>query len=315
VKKLGFSILELLLSISLLAVLMLIIGQILSNSTRAWERGRSKITRFQQARQAFETVQQRLASATLAPYLDYEYNSSAPSIPVSYGRRSDLVFRSGEARSLIGQSGSGQLSGHALIFTTAAGLDQGPSRERFRSLLNLCGFYVSHGPPANVPGRGGEFGLTTTPQFGLFEFCQPTTYSPPTNAGGLIAAAPIPAVAPRLLAENIFLLLILPLAPIEFGAFTYSPKTPSLRYDSSEHHHRLPLSVRVIMIAMDEASAVRVRDMGISSKLVPPYLFKSVTTSIEIDNDLHALEDHLNSDLASSISYQIFDTTLQLPTT
>ena len=289
---------------------MLIMGQIISNSTDAWRRGRSKITRFQQARQAFETLQQRLASASLAPYWDYEYDAAAPTIPTQYGLRSDFVFRSGKAEATISPPSNGRLQGHAMIFTAPLGAHEDSAKVRFRSLINLWGCYVGFFETSTLLPRAEEFGLNGRAHFGLYEFCQPLM--PVSESDAPVAAPAVSISNPQFVAENVILLVIRPLA-----ASADSPPSPysmaqDFRYDSAEHGHQLPASVRVIMVAIDKDSANWVTDADKFDQLIPENLFEFAASAEQIDTDLRRLESHLNQGLGKRLSYQIFDTTLQL---
>ena len=306
----GFSILELLLSVALLSILMLVMGQVLSNSTEAWKRGRSKITRFQQARQAFETLQQRLASANLATYWDYEYDPTAPTLPTRYRLRSDLTFRCGTAHSLLSPPDLGKLQGHALIFSAPLGADQEPRMERFRSVMNLCGFYVGHVKSPDLPPRAEEFGLTQQTQFGLFEFSQPMSL--PALLGASTGPVVLPVTDSRLVAENVILLILLPWVINEGAADSPIIPAPDFQYDASLHEHQLPAALRVIMVAMDDDSADWITAVGKADQLIPSGLFENATSAVQISSDLRQLEAHLNHGLARRITHHIFDTTLSM---
>ena len=310
----GFSLIELLLSMAVLSIMLVILGQVITNSTNAWSLGRGKITRYQEARQAFETIQQRLSQATLATYWDYEYDPSAPTIPTAYAPRSSLIFRCGEAPSVLTGLAGGDLTGHAIVFTAALGRDTSPEHGRFRALLNLCGFYVSHGPDESVPVKGKQAGLKDVKRFRLFEFCQPAnelplfaTTSTPTSPW----TGPVGVDHARPLAENIILLV---LAPVNNGVQA-NPNdiAPGYSYDAAAYNHELPAELRIIMVAMDEASAIRIGEGPAEKNLLPTGLFKNAASPADIDRDLRTLQDHLNTGLGVQVAYQIFDTVIPLP--
>lgn len=310
----GFSLIELLLSMAVLSIMLVMLGQVITSSTNAWTLGRGKITRFQEARQAFETIQQRLSQATLATCWDYEYDPAAPTIPTAYVPRSNLIFRCGDARSVLTGHTEGDLTGHAVAFTAALGRDTAPEHGRFRALLNLCCFYVSHGPDKSVPQQGKRAGLEAVRRFRLFEFCQPASELPlfATSSNTTSTwAGPVGVEHSRALADNIMLLVLAPMS----GGVTVSPHAiaPDYSYDAAAHDHELPAALRVIMVAMDEASAIRLRDGHAEDDLLPAGIFKNVASSADIERDLRTLQDHLDRELDVRIAYQIFDTTIPLP--
>lgn len=99
---------------------------------------------FRNSRAAFESMTQRISSATLNTYWDYD----TPRLPTKYERRSELRFISGQADDLL--SGSGRKTNtHAIFFHAPLGfVDRSLNRSADRdfkgldNLLNTWGYFV-----------------------------------------------------------------------------------------------------------------------------------------------------------------------------
>ena len=97
----GFTLVELLVSTAIIALIMLLLVQVTNNISAAWRTTADKVEKFQEARDGFEAMTRRISQATLNTYWDY-YNvagvprnqSASPGsfLPFSYGRQSDLRF-------------------------------------------------------------------------------------------------------------------------------------------------------------------------------------------------------------------------------
>lgn len=312
----GFSLVELLVSMAVLSLLLTLMGRVMDGSTRAWKQGRNKVARFAEARQAFETIQHRLSQATLATTWTYRQDPSAPTIPLEFVPSSNLFFRSGQAADLFAGGPSGTMHGHGVLFAAPIGWDVTPGRERFRGLLNLCGFFVSHGPDDDIPNAAQNAGVTSRQRFRLFEMCQPAselTFAD-TSAESVSSPAPVSAARAKPLAGNIILLVISPMGTERPDAQTNAPfLSPDYRYDSAANNHELPASVRVVLVAIDEESAERVRSAGRESGLLPQKLFTHAAGSADLDRDLEDLRQHLDHGVGVRVAYQIFDATIALP--
>src|SRR3954468_13786824 len=70
----AFTLVELIASASVIALLMLMLVQMSKATGDTWKKGLSKAEQFRETRRAFEIVTRRLASATLNTYWDYEYD-------------------------------------------------------------------------------------------------------------------------------------------------------------------------------------------------------------------------------------------------
>jgi uncharacterized protein (TIGR02599 family) len=116
------------------------------------------------------------------------------------------------------------------------------------------------------------------------------------------------------LAENIILLVIAPLAT-ENPESTANPHYigSRLEYDSAANGHELPAALRLVLVAIDEGSAERLRNAGREGRLLPHDVFKHAAGSADLDRDLETLRRHLDHGVGVRVAYQIFDATISLP--
>ena len=100
----GFTLVELIASAAVIALLMLMLVQMSRSTGDTWRHGMSKAEEFRESRRAFEVVTRRLALATLNTYWDYQWgkgvdpstiDQSKPNAPAptGYRRESELRFR------------------------------------------------------------------------------------------------------------------------------------------------------------------------------------------------------------------------------
>jgi len=302
----GFSLIEVLTSMAVLGLLMLLLSQIVSGTFSAWTRGRSQLEKFEQARAAMQTLQDRLADAVLTPYLEYQFDPAAPTIPVAYEPQSALRFRVAPAAELFTAGPELSMSGHGVSFTAMLGHEDFALRSRPSLALNACGFFVAHGEDLRgLPSAPAAAGLKPRQRFRLYHTCQPASqfaayseWHDPLQPWSSESAHPI--------AENIALLVLVPMTDEEtlVGGDTY---------DSSQHRHELPALLRVILLALDDRSAQRVEDAQLRTQLIPEGLFRDLTTPAEVTADLERLRQHLDQSLGLPIDYQIMDQLIALP--
>lgn len=300
----GFSLIEVLTSMTVLGLLMLVLSQIVSGAFAAWTRGRGNMEKFQQARAAMQTLHDTLTHAVLSPHLEYRHDPAAPTIPVAYEANSALRFRTGEAANLFAASPSLTLKGHGVVFAATLGRDTLGQIEGPRAALNECGFFVAHGDDRRwLPATAA--GLKPRSRFRLYHSCQPASEFSAYHSWH-DPLAPLSTESARPVAENIALLVLAPMTDENTLAGSGS-------YDSAQHRHELPALLRVIMLALDERSAQRVEEAGLSARLIPQGLFRDPSTPANIDADLERLRRHLDQSLNVPVDYHLFDQLIALP--
>lgn len=252
----GFTLVELLVSMAILALLLLILVSMTDATRRTWTYTSSKIEEFRTAREAFESITRKLGQATLNTYLDYHFPDNNTSLPPDkYIRQSELRFISGPAASLLPKindvnGGPLSASSHAIFFQAPLGSVSNTTYSNLSNLLNTWGYFVEFGSdkpswPAfirNLPRPPAEHF-----RFRLMELMEPSDsltlyrYTSGTNNNGGPKCAtyntmewftvPYAATAPysmatrpvRALAENVVAMVLLPkLSPADIASLNQS---------------------------------------------------------------------------------------------
>jgi uncharacterized protein (TIGR02599 family) len=173
----GFSFVELFLSMIVVALLLTLVAQILSDTQSVWNRTRARTMQFRDARVAFETMTRRLSQTTLNSY--WGYRNGIDGNPVLYQRESELHFACGPATTLVGSTVDGRpTAGHGVFFQAPLSLTAGgqPQIERMEDLMNAWGYYVEFS--SDLPRRPGFLARDTArnperQRFRLMEFRLP----------------------------------------------------------------------------------------------------------------------------------------------
>lgn len=327
----AFSLVELLLSMTVLTVLMVLIVQVVSQTSQVWKASTGRADQFREARDAFEAITRNLAQATLNTYYEYfdekgnrrTMANSGTFKPDRYGRYSELRFKSGDASELLASS-SNLFPTHAVFFQAPLGFNDKPENHGLDHLLNTWGYYVEFREdtdrPSFVPGP-------TRRRFRLMEFMQPSEELNIFNAPEQWLVDAVADKRSHVLASNIVALVILPKLPSK-GMLTDptvdpdgNKLSPYYAYDSHtegnvgmgpEYNslHQLPPIVEVTMVAIDEASAsilemkhgANAPDFGLSS------LFKDSRPESR-EEDLETLTKNLSE---QGVSYRVFSTEVSL---
>ena len=180
----GFTVVELIVSTALIAALMLMLLGTVDQTQRLFQRSTGKISQFQGARAAFESMTRRLSQATLNTYwrmhdTDVKDNKSE----LLYRRHSELQFLSGPTARIFSPSpkltGLSQPIGdayptHAVFFQAPLGYSTEPESRtgdtpeakahKFRALdglLSACGYFIEFGEDLQKP----DFLENLTPPF------------------------------------------------------------------------------------------------------------------------------------------------------
>ena len=265
----AFTLVELLVSLTVLVILVGVLASLLRTSQSMLTSTTSQIQKFQDVRDAFDSVTRRLSQATLNTYLDY-FNSSnqaitptnaASFVPSQYGRQSELRFFSGSAPASItatAPAGYTVVPGDAVFFQAPLGnvTDRADYAGR-DTLLNTCGYFVEFN--SDSLSRPGFLSSMAAPpalryRYRLMELVEPSdafslynleeaaggngSYTTTTWFNNLIYPAGFPGT-PRpvnVVAENIVALIIIPkLSPGDqkAGGYTDGSLSPAYLYDST----------------------------------------------------------------------------------
>lgn len=325
----GFSIVELMAATAILTLILLVIFGISQQASTAWKSARSKIEAFQSARLAFENITATLSRATLNTYYDYFDDEGRPARDPGfrgahhYGRQSDLHFISG--KTLV----PNQVT-HSLFFQTPAGYDNDGKFEGMDTLLNACGFYIIHDIDNLRPSFLLDSSTIPNPppngtRYRLMQFLQPShklgVYSSATGSDWF--ALPLGGDSPPVqqLAENVIAMVILPRKSGADADASNSDLSKDYEYDSrlasasSEQlptENQLPPLVDVALVAIDEASALRLGDAKLD--IIEQLFLEKPKVQPEIgevqpDKDLGELEKELSK---QRFIYRIFRTVVPL---
>lgn len=191
----AFSLIELMVSITVLSMLLVIVFQMLEQMQRTWKRTRQTVSEFKDARNGFDEMNRRIGQATLNSYFGYKWESKTLNgIPTRYGRQitpeSELHFVCGPTKTLLGEEGPSEVGsrpGHAVFFQAPFGFcvnrDADNAKrlqyEQLNSLLNAWGYYVEFNTDEfDRPRFLNDLRNAPAPRlrYRLMEFRQPTEF-------------------------------------------------------------------------------------------------------------------------------------------
>lgn len=188
----GFTLVELLLSMTILSVLMLVVVNVIGVVQQQWTRSNSRVTSFREARMAFDVLNRNISQATLNTYwgtqdefLGQDAAGQARIRGVNYKRVSELQFVCGQTTGLIPDAAGLKdiYPGHGIFFQAPLGVTRlvaatgtAVDTENMVNLLCARGYFVSWGDDS---GFRPSFlnGLTTvSPRFRyrLMEYSPPS---------------------------------------------------------------------------------------------------------------------------------------------
>ena len=269
-RQAGFSLIEVLVSFAVLALIMVMLLSITDATSKTWKGTTEKMQAFEEARAAFDRITSLLGQATLNPYWDYDDLQN----PTKYERTSELQFLSLPMR-VMGKAAAA-FPTHGIFFQAPTG--KVASQTNFGGmplLLNAYGYFVEYGPderPAWLPSS-----VSTKNRFRLKEWRVPsenwTLYQNSSGSGGkaYLGSASYNWInladpAAKILAENVIALVVYPkntasttvsTSLAEADTFVYNSRTDSTTTEGQNQKHQLPPEVEVIMVAIDETSALR----------------------------------------------------------
>jgi uncharacterized protein (TIGR02599 family) len=345
----SFTILEMLVAITVLAVLFVLAAQIITRTSSVWIYSTSKMAEGREARVAFNSLVSRLSEATVDQYYGYTYTAVTPATtpptyyPNSYVRRSELRFISGPSSSITTQTSSPT---DAVFFEAPLGIVSNTALYgHLPSLLNVCGYYVQWSQndlerPSILPGTGIY-------RFRLMQFVQPAesmsvysqtipfsgsnpngnypTYSFVTGTSWRNTALANSPAGIHPLANNVVALLLLPATNTTDASgtiapgFTYNSEVNTPASPALNASNRTPPVMRVVMYALDEKSALRLPQ---SSTMPNLYVSTSGTTLFTDSSklfpnaasgdigDLGRFEQTLT---ANKLTFRRFDAAVELP--
>jgi len=277
----GFTIAELLVAAAILSLLVVLLLNMVTQTSKTWRSTSGKIEEFRDARDTFDSITRRLSQATLNTYLDYDN----PTNPMSYMRQSELRFLSGPSATILGNlTLPNPTPSMSVFFQAPNGFSTNSSNSILQNALNTWGYFLEYSSDSNT--RPSFLPVGAPParyRYRLMELMEPTENlsiynytsgnSSYTNIDWISNSMTLTTNRPaHVLAENVIALIILPhQSPADYSnGYSISSLAPSFTYNSSTNlnstppvdpnlntHNQLPPVVQVTMIAVDETSAVR----------------------------------------------------------
>ena len=157
----AFTLVEVMVSVTILVVLMLLTTQVVGVVQRNWVRTNARVSQFREARMAFDTITRNLTQATLNTYWENTFDlvrtdSLGQQVTRARAnqRQSELQFTCGPTtRLLTSASGSkGSYPGHAVFFQAPLGVTRlvasTGSQANTENMVNLLcgrGYFVEYG--------------------------------------------------------------------------------------------------------------------------------------------------------------------------
>ena len=279
-KATAFTLVEVLVSMVILAMMMLIITTVISQAQRSWKAASSKVSQFREARLAFDTITRTLRQASLDSHRTLMYGNETFSTeplqpPDGSGRTAHLGIKFGMASNLVDGGGSSSLlPGHAVVFQaplgkTAMGEGTDTDISGLKNLLCVRGYFVEFGTDASFLPKELVSRLQPRYRYRLYEY-QPNTenntvYNISNGQGWTSIRKDDAKNTLRPIADNILMLGFAVSFALPSGSEPrLAGSSVSLEYNYDSYNapsdamkHRLPRYVQVFMIAMDEESATR----------------------------------------------------------
>lgn len=330
----AFTIIELLVSMSIVMILLVVLFQMVGQTSSIWKYTNAKSEQFRGARAAFEAITRQLSQATLNTYWDYDRDAQQNIKSTKYVRNSELRFISGPASDLLERSTAD--SGHAIFFQAPMGFVEDSAKYGgLDNLLNTWGYFVDYN--SDLKQRPPFIDNTVVPErmrFRLMEYMEPSeklsiyNYTSGSDTSGLKSMnysgkdwfktavnsdLNDQGIEPKthVLAENIVALVFIPKLPPKEDP-DGSSLAPKYLYDSTvskpnepaiNPKNQLPPVVQVTMVAIDEESAARLSSRGVTD-LGVANLFRT-NSPADLKRDLDTLEQTLRD---QNVKYRVFST-------
>jgi uncharacterized protein (TIGR02599 family) len=334
----GFTLVEVLVSITILTGIMLIVTEVISAAQRSWKLASARVGQFRESRLAFDTVTKNLRQAAIYAYHDFNWDSGIAANPLAMpgnpAIQADLSFFIGASETLFpagGRNGAAwSAASNGVVFQLPAGYTQLPQYKPLKGLLNARGYTVQLSNDQDFVPQGLRSQLAPKVRFRLVEF-RPTTetntlytapgiadWDPTTPLGA--AAGGGGAFVP--LADNIIGFAVTPgwMAPGVTGVAAFGGETEMMfeEYRSSggvgAFVHEVPRVVRVTMVAIDEPSASRLAldNAGRSPDLI---LQSGANLRDPSPASFRRQLERVSTYLASrSVNFRIFSELVEMPT-
>jgi uncharacterized protein (TIGR02599 family) len=307
----GFSLIEL---SAASAISLLLIGAMLAvinHVSGIWTQVRGNTETFAAAADAFDSMTQKLSQAVLNTYWSYDQ----PARPTRYVRASELHFVLGPASELLGLPRE-KYPGSAVFFQAPLGRTLDGHTSKLTSRLNAVGYFTAFGPASGLPAFLDD--LPSVNRFRLFEWMEPTgdfsVYTASSDSGWFRADAGRGEDSPNasVAGVNVIGFYILAEYPLADGTWKLSYTYDSRDRDNAATYNQLPPRLRVVLVAIDDASASRLaaRYQAVPPPITPPD--SAFRDPAAFETDLKNWEAVLAGN-DPKINFRIFSTTISIP--
>ncbi len=330
--KRGFSLIELMVAMGILSILMLMLTVLLDQVQKSWRYSESRISQFREARVAFDLMTKNIGQASLNTYWDLA-DKDSDGLFDGYFRTTELHFITLDATS-INPSGGQEPVGHAIFFQAPLGFST--NYRNLNNLFNGRGYFVAFGSDEKF--KPSFVDSEDRYRYRLMEFRPPAESNQVFEDGYQERIADEPQDFSQWyrqalgvgeggfedhlnpLAENILALIVAPRDSLEDASNsrgeTYSKIAPNFEFDSNDqseafeaYSQQVPPLVRVTMVAVDEAAAVRYANEGAKpEEIVNAFsgLFKKTES---YSDDVQKLSENLDN---LQINHKVFSSLVML---
>jgi uncharacterized protein (TIGR02599 family) len=335
----AFTLIEVLVSISVLALMLTILADLMTRTQDTVTQASTHATEFQEARRALDTMTNTVSQATMDAVWAYRRSATDASSIIGYDRASDHHFILGPASDLLKE---GAESGQAMFFQAPLGMARSAAKGRLHDLVNCCGFYIEYGSdlterPDFLKADQATKLNPERKRFRLMQYMQPADdsilYGDATKLGLNRLTSRGQALrwyqndlhtASKPLADNILALVLVPYATHVHGGRTTLAPDPAYSYDSRDfqwnglneankaRRHQLPAMVGVTIIVADERSyeglVYRQGEQSVADA-VRSVLQNKFTDHDKFKDDLAMVEQGLN---AMQLHHKVLSTVVAL---
>jgi uncharacterized protein (TIGR02599 family) len=310
-------------AVAVLALIMVMLLSMTDIMSRTWKRTTEKMQSFEGARAAFDQINANLSQAVLNTYWDYD----DPVSPTNYVRRSELQFLSLPMTKLASAFPAGRTPvTHGLFFQAPTGrVADKSSFGQMPTLLNAFGYFVEYGDDA--PDRPGFLPASVSPRYRyrLKEWRVPAEkfllYAKSSGVTGAdyrgdqsLDWIDLQSSVPRTLAENVVAFVAFPkntesinLDEISLTSdYYYNSRNDGTSALEVQQVNQLPPEVEIVLVAIDEGSAIQVLNNSTSCPDLGTGLF---TDPAKLDDDLGKLTKELTD---KKIKYIVLRSTVKI---
>ena len=319
----AFTLLEVLVAFGILALIMSMVLSVITVTSRLWKDTTNKMQAFSDARLALGQIGQSLNLSVLNPYWDYD---TLPN-PTTYQRYSELQFLTTPMTKFGGNFSADYYPTCGVFFQAPTGVTANQTDYgNMPKLLNAYGYFIQFESDAadrpsflpTIPTSQNRYRYrlkqwqVPAEQFNLYTLTG--TSSGKTFLGdATLKWINFTDVTPRTIADNIIALVILP-KTASSGTNAGVAMTNNYYYNSRNdgtsqlelaQKHQLPPEVEVILVAIDETSALRIQ----GSSTEPPVLVDNslFTDPQKLEDDIQTLQKSLD---ARKMRYMVLRSTV-----